>query len=476
MNRTADEAFLAVLDGEAAVGLDDVVAGAYRAEATRRATVLGRTATALPEPDPPGPNWTFRSASTEREYAVVERSSDPTPAARAVADERRTVAVRHRVTRRWGRDGTVRETTAVRTTRYRVRVVVDVRYDPAGLPGPGRPTDPVFVRGGAVDGPNLADVPREARGTLLSDGGADRAALAAVRGGGGVEQRTVAGTPPEELRDWIQADLAGLRDRVRDVSVAVPRDAVAAGTANAPARLAATLRDRRAALVDAPAAYDGAADRARVAARAAYLDAVIATLTARADAAGRRNDAYRDRVGGLRSAADGGLDDLARIAARGTAPEPSPVGEWHAGEVTFTPRTTPGYLPVAAVDATHVDSVEPGTSGHPLVARNTNLFALPTGDAADTVTDAVLPTRRTASLARAGRVLVAGDDATGSRAATEGTAPPCDAASPRRSRRSRPARRRCSSRRRPSHGGSASRPSIGPRHGGPLPAVGSVRR
>ncbi|MFC7098455.1 DUF7286 family protein [Halobaculum marinum] len=410
VNATADRAFLAVVDGTAGGGVDAAIEGAYRATATRRTSVLSTTSSTLPEPDPPGPNWTLASSTMEREVAVVSRESRRTPGAATVADERRTVEVRNRATRRWTRGGRVRETTAVAVDRYRVRVVVEVTHAPrAPSPVSPAPTEPVFVSGGAVDGANLADVIDRVERTMADDGTADRAALRAVRRGSHVDRTNVTGEPSDQVRAWVARDLASLRERVRNVSVTVSRDAVAAGEANAPARLAAALRHRRANLVDAPETYDGVADRARVAARAAYVDAVIRALEERADGADRRNDAYLDGVGDLRAGVDGGLDDLARIAAEGTAPEPSAVGRWRAGSVTFTPTGTPGYLPVTSVGADHVATLGPNESGTPLVARNTNLFAVPTGDAADSVTDAVLPSRRTASLAEAGRVLVAGD-------------------------------------------------------------------
>ncbi|WP_435064101.1 DUF7286 family protein [Halobaculum sp. EA56] len=423
VNATADRAFLRLLDGEADGGFEAAVRGAYRTTASRRVAVVSATPTSPPPRDPPDGNWTFLSATSARETVVVARESVATPSSRAVADERRTVEVRHRETRYWLTNGTVRTTTAAWVDRYRVRITLDVTYAP--IVGPDRPADPVFVRGGAVDGPNLADVPAAVRDERLQAGTTDRLARRAVEGGGSTTRTTQYGARPERLDEWIYRDLAGLRDRIRNVSVGVSRDSLASGEANAPARLAATIREERARLVNAPDRYDGAADRARVAARAAYVDAVLAELDARAVRAGGRNDAYADRVGDLRAGVDGRLDDLSRVAADATAPDPSPVGRWHAGEVTLTPRGTPGYLPVTAVDATRVRSPERGESIRPLVARNTNLFTVPSGDAADTVTDAALPGRRTASLATAGRTLVAAERtaaATGGSGDADGTA------------------------------------------------------
>lgn len=71
---------------------------------------------------------------------------------------------------------------------------------------------------------------------------------------------------------------------------------VAAGEADPYGELAAAIRTRRAELVDAPATYDGASDRARVAARAAYVDAVLAELEARATTDAETTTAVADAV------------------------------------------------------------------------------------------------------------------------------------------------------------------------------------
>ncbi|WP_348611050.1 DUF7286 family protein [Halobaculum rarum] len=413
VNVTADRAFLEFIDDDSPRGFDAVIRDAYRVEAVRSVTVEPVARSRRPRASPPAPGWTLLSTRTDERIVVVDRESGSASAPSSIADERRTVAVRHQVTRRWVANGSVRTTTVTWTDRYEVRIAVSVEHAPSA--GPARPTEPVFVRGGAVGGPNLADTPAAARAELLPAGAADRQARVAVRSiadgdtrpGETTDRAVLHGDRPDRLDDWVYRDVAALRERIRAVSVRVPRSEVAAGEANAARRLAASIRQRRDTLVDAPGTYDGAADRARVAARAAYLDAVLAELDARAAGSVARNHAYLKQIRQVRGSADGRIDELARIAADATEPEPASAGRWRAGDVVFTPRGTPGYLPVTAVGADHVASVTPKEPVHPLVARNTNLFAVPTGDAADTVTDAALPAQRTASLSEAGRVLVA---------------------------------------------------------------------
>ncbi|MFC6785245.1 hypothetical protein ACFQFH_04690 [Halobaculum halobium] len=413
VNATADRAFLAFIDGESDRDFDAAIRGAYRAVAVRQVTVVSAARSRRPPASAPGPNWTLLSERTDERIVVVDRESRPTSTPRSVADERRTVAVRNRARRGWIGNSSLRTTTATWSDRYEIRITLSIEHAPST--GPDRPTAPVFVRGGAVDGPNLADVPATARAELFASGTADSEGIAAVRSvedDDGWRRETtdravVYGDRPERLDDWVYRDVAALRERIRSVSIRVPRSAVASGEANAADRLATAIRNRRGDLVDAPETYDGAADRARVAARAAYVDAVLAELDARAEGSTARNDAYREQIGRVREGVNGRIDELSRIAADVSEPEPAPAGRWRAGEVVFTPRGTPGYLPVTRVEADHVDSLAPGESVHPLAARNTNLFAVPSGDAADAVTDAALPARRTASLPAAGRALVA---------------------------------------------------------------------
>nr|WP_101296255.1 hypothetical protein [Halegenticoccus soli] len=113
-----------------------------------------------------------------------------------------------------------------------------------------------------MDGPNLADVPATARKRLVdANGGPDAIARRAVDGSLRRTSIIVYGTRPDRLSTWAYRDVSALRERVRNVSVVASGGAIATGRANPPARLAAELRERRAALIDPPAPRTGRASR-----------------------------------------------------------------------------------------------------------------------------------------------------------------------------------------------------------------------
>lgn len=423
VNATADEAFVAVVESGA---LADARRSAYRVEAALDATVETVRRDRAPRPRSPGPNWSLVDERRSREVEVVERQAvAPTPTdrvdtsvdrtddgrTRAVVRRVRTVRVRQAVVRVWTDGNRTRRHRRTWVARHRVTLRVDCRYAPRG-PAPDRLTRPLFVRGGALDGPNLVDVPGRAIESLVADrGGADRLAVRAVRGDDVSARTVLVGDRPESLRTRTYADVAGLRDRVRNVSTTVSRGAVAAGAANAPARLAGTLRDRRVGLVDAPPTYRGAAARARAAARAAYLDAVLRKLDRRAGRSRERNGALDDL---LRERGVGGVDAVDRV--RRTRRDVPPGRRGRVGTdgpgapVALVPDGAPTYLTLSGVTHTQVAAVPPGRTDHPLVARNTNLFAVPTGDATDTVVDAALGDGGgRVPLATGGRALVAAE-------------------------------------------------------------------
>ncbi|MDS0293557.1 DUF7286 family protein [Halogeometricum luteum] len=423
---TADDAFLALLGdggGNGAPTLDSLRRDGYTTDQTVVSAVTDADEGRKPAPDPPSASgesseWTLVDEDLSAEVSVGAAEAPASPPAvgvgeRAFETTARRVVVRRTVSRTWARNGTRRATTARWHDSYRVRVAVVASLRP--LPGPDRPVTPLFDRGGALSGPNLAGVPRATREALADRGGADavarRAALDAGRDGDGDVGVPGASTGhlgerPEALRGWVYADVAGLRERVRNVSVEVAARDAATGHANAAAELAAAVRARRAELVDAPAEYDGVADRTRVAARAAYLDRVLAALDERAAAAGGRNDRLRDALASRDVDADAVRRALASRAAENDSDAVDPVNP--ADPDAFVPDGDPAYLSLSGVGGAGVDGVADGATYTPLAARNTNLFTLPYGDLADSVVGAVFGGGGV-SLRTAGRALVAAD-------------------------------------------------------------------
>lgn len=378
----ADRAYLDSLAGTS-------TAGSYRVRSDLRVVVHSRTSES--KPDPRLHDWTLVDERTSERTVVttVERRSPED--SETVVDTTLSVTVHHTVERHWRRNGTSRTTTAEWTETARVEVRVTAEYAPNDT-APERPTEPVFETGGALDGPNLDGARERAADALLdANGGLESVAARVARENAAdvTRQRTITAERPDELAAWIAADLRGLRREVANVSVSIPRAAVASGDANAPARLAAELRERRGALLDAPATYDGAADRARVAARAAYLDRVLAELDARAREAGDRNVDYRDALGDRTTAGVSALIELGRSEGS-ERPADAYVASGGPTDLVITPDAAPAYLTLQSIDHQQAPSVPAGESAYPLTARTTNWIALPYGDAASGIVDTLL--------------------------------------------------------------------------------------
>ncbi|WP_058367248.1 DUF7286 family protein [Haloparvum sedimenti] len=410
----ADTAFLSTIAERDAIARD-----AYRASATLRTDSTLRTDTTTrdgPTTDaPPAGNWTLADTQRERTVAVDEARDGvgPSGGSDGFGTTHRVVRTVDETTWTWTNGTVTRTGREVRTREYRVEIRVEGTYAPtAGAPE--RPTAPTFERGGALDGPNLADVPATARADLAAatDDELSRIARQAVVDGAVARETTVVGARPDRLAPHVEADLAELHREVSKLSTTVSMREVAAGEADPYGELAVALRERRAELVDAPATYDGAADRARVAARAAYVDAVIAALERRSTADDEVSAAVGDAAGDdatLDADTFGAYLDARTAAERGVRRSIGDGGP--GGGVDLAPRGSPGYLPRTAVDGAAIEGVATDARTRPLATRNRNLVTLPYADAASGIVDRLLGTGETVPLSTAGRSLVGADRA-----------------------------------------------------------------
>ena len=416
VNGTADAAFLSLLRGESGRrGLDSIRRDGYEAGVSVSAN--GRTIRNghRPRPSSPGENWTLAYSTVSTTVSVVGSGSDH-PNGRIGAGDRllyratRRVVERHTVERTWIKPNvSSRTTTASWRDFSRVRITATARLD--GTPAPSRPVRPVFESGGALDGPNIEEANTASRELVSSLGGPDAIARNAVTGGRTSASMEVTGERPAELDTWVYEDLVTLRERVRNISVEVAASDAATGQDNGAARLAAAVRNRRSELVDAPRQYDGVADRTRVAARTAYLDRVLARLDDRAGRTGERNNGI-GRALDAAGIAPGRANELADLtpeppASRAAAGSESGV----RGETVLIPDGDPAYLAPSPVDGRLVDGVADDEQYVGLAVRNLNVFAVPYGDAADTVTRTLLGDPGRVSLHTAGGALVAADQA-----------------------------------------------------------------
>ncbi|MEF8856065.1 MAG: hypothetical protein V5A16_01450, partial [Haloplanus sp.] len=391
--------------------LDEVLRSAYRVETELRTARRQTYDEPRPDPDAPGEEWSLHGTDV-RTTAHVDPSVGATPSAgtgeRRLGGFARHVALEHEVTWTWTRGNDTRTTSGEWTERYRVGVTLVGTYAPNGT-APDRPTRPRFERGGPIDGPNLADVSEKAERQLVErQGGREAVAVAVAEGSLGVTERVVYGDRPEALRSWTNADLATLRARLANVSVSVPAGEIATYAANPPERLATELRAERAALIDAPDRYHGAADRARVGARVALLDATIERLKRRSARHNATREAFDSALGevGL-----GSSRQLQEILERRATPVPSRratlPGSPPGGPVGVVPDGSPAYLTVASVSHGRASGIPPSRSYHPLSAKNVNLFAAPYGDAADAVTESKIDGASGVRLRTAAQVLAA---------------------------------------------------------------------
>lgn len=416
--------------------LDEVVEGAYRVEAdveTETAQVAdgGRLAPPVPDTAAAG-EWERVDVSRSERLTDVSGSDVPrgVPAGTVAPEEPvsfgeadRVVTVERDATATWEREvvergpnGSVVDRTVHRTTtsdaatdRYRVRVSVTGRHAPTDG-APDRPAA-TFGAGSADDVTDLRGTPTAARSTLGVDttAGVDRLAREAVRSGDVDDSTVVRGSPSDAERDRVAADVAALAATVREVETDASMEAAAVGEAEPYSDLADTVRDRRAAIVDAPATYDSATDRARIAAREAYVDAVVTELES---AAADREHATTDVLDKVNDAF-GGPSVGEAIAAREAARDPGThtvAGDGPGGAVTFAPRGSPGYLPRTTVEGERMDGASEA-SVRPLAVRNVNYATVPYGEASSGIVDRLLGAGETVRVGTAGRALLLADEA-----------------------------------------------------------------
>ncbi|WP_276300565.1 DUF7286 family protein [Halorussus lipolyticus] len=412
VNRTADRAFSDLVkaeeprsgDGpgsEERPTLGEILRSSYTVDARLVAAVERTEAEERPAPASPGANWTLAGTevrtTTRTEAASGPPTGPPGPprgwhllgSGRGRYETTRVVRT-HALVANWTRGNESRRTVRRWSETFvtRIGVAGDHSVDGSAVP-PSRPIGTLHDRGGPLDGPNLAGIPDRATDRLVRDrGGHDALARRAVAGTLDTRPEKVAGRRPPDLREWVYRDAANLREKVRNISIGVPRQRVL-GERPPPAQLAQAVRAEREDLLDAPARYDGVADRARVAVRTAYLDRVVARLEARAS---RQN---RTRVGVGEALADAGrsLDEARRTLRARTTPETRPRRPMGAdgpgAPVNLSVSGAPPYLTLAKVDHEEVAVIPEGERRAPLSARNRNVFAVPYGDAAETVASAV---------------------------------------------------------------------------------------
>ncbi|WP_338727716.1 hypothetical protein [Haladaptatus sp. DJG-WS-42] len=382
----ADRAFLSVT-GEGGA-MDDAIESVYSAETKLQAHVSQVDEERIQDPTPPGVNWTLVDERV-RTDTTVESVSRPAVSGLNgwhVLDQfHRKVTETTSVTRMWVNGNRTIQTVENGYETNVVTIALVGMHAPSQN-APDRPIRTVHQAGtGHLQDPNLAGVVGKARARLIDDaGGEDSVARASVSRRIDTDAVRINGAKPISVREYVRTDLFSLHQEVKQLSVNVSRQRVGTFQTNPAGQLAARLEAERPRLIDAPNSYPSVAAKARVAARAAYLDAVIANLNSRAEetetAKSGVDDALSDTVA---KSIDNvvAILDAQRAVTQGNTRS---VGGEFSGQISLSVDGAPAYLTLSEVNRKTVPALSAPT--HPMRARNQNLFTVPYGDAADTVT------------------------------------------------------------------------------------------
>ena len=395
VGRTADEVFRKMVRWG---GLNQTIDDVYTAEvrtlgATRR--VSGGTPDRPDPPERPANGWELWDESTDTTVLGVSNATRGPGVSRPDGFHRfeasvRTVRLGHERRAIWINNGTRNTTTQTRTETKRVTVSVVGRHA-ASTFAPDRPIETVHEQPGPLGGTNLADIQSKVQRQMVdSAGGADGLAGRAARGALNESVRTVDGEWSRDVVEWIYPGFVDLRRTVRNTSVSLSRGKVGTHQVNPPAKLADRLRERRAALVDAPDTYDGVPGKARAAVRGVYLHRVIERLERQADQREQRENALANALD------DAGAPSLSKLQssydARRASERASDPGSGTTGTLDVHVDGAPPYLSLTKVEEGDVASVEGDEAPtYPLTARNVNYFTVPHGDATDAILTALIP-------------------------------------------------------------------------------------
>ncbi len=391
VNESADRALLDLVreNQRQQSTFDAAIASAHQVSVRSVAAVRTVRDESRPEPQPPGKNWTLVGHGTETRVSVegarAERPGTSAGWHLLWTDDQRVVRT-HEIVRRWKQGNRTRRTTQQWTDEVVVSLGVAGDHVTTDV-APTLPLPSAHESGGAFSGANLADVERKAVTRLVTErGGSARLARRAVAGTLDTRPETVQGRFPSEIRPWAYRDVRRLRNRIRNLSVTVSRGDLATGQANPAKRFAREIRARRSEFVDAPATYDSTTERTRYAVRAAYVEAVLNRLDDRANRTRRTQQGLGSAVRDVTGVSLDRIRKILRTRKEVESPTRNPLPTSGPGTPTnLSVDGAPAYLTLSAVEHDHVSAVPRGERAYPMSARNLNVFAVPSGDATDTI-------------------------------------------------------------------------------------------
>jgi hypothetical protein len=385
INRTADRVFLSYLPY-----LNTTIQETYTAHVELRADVTQRSNRSVTSGPRVRSSWSREETRRRQEVTVTPRRDDTN----LVIEEGHTLAVHSRLVQIvriakhvWETPNGKRTTTERNVETYAVDLATVGSHQ--GGPAPPGPIQDVHTRGGPLAGPNMADVPARAHDSLIPErGGVDKLARKAALGTDVTASTRVTGDRSDRLRKWIYSDLVQLREQVANVSVKVSRGQLATFQTNPAEKITNRLQQRRESLLEAPDEYGNVAGRSRIAARAAYLDRVVAHFNERARE-------YQTRRGQLDEAMkQAGGFSLAQLQRGYAARNPLRQSE-QAVDLRMRVHATPGYLPADAIGSDTVPYLTGRQEGYALAVRNWNAISVPYGNIADAVVSRLFEPEKT---------------------------------------------------------------------------------
>lgn len=392
----ADRAFTSLLEDQGR-DLETIIEDAHelraRVETNRVKTSVE---TVHSERPPPSGNWTLVETDESQSVTAVSDGDATAPSAAAPWQRLDTVGKHVTTTRTVNRtwvDGAQRNTTQ---TKYIERYAVGIGLFAKSTTLPGAPSRGIadLNQPGAppsgVTAPNASMVVTE---KLLADrGGLEGVAARAITGTVDTQPATVSVRPPAAVRGWIYEDLASLRAELREITTTADRTQLGTGTPPS-AALHEAVADRKTALIAAPDQYHNRAQRALVAARTAYVGAVLDELETETSASRSIQQALTNQVNRLVSGAKVSIEQLLEQGMDHRRPEPAEItGDPPAQEMTFTVQTAPEYPTIDRTTPTEPRAQQ--TSYHPLSVRMATVASLPVDQLIDALAQKVFSTDR----------------------------------------------------------------------------------
>ncbi len=403
----ADRAFESLLEEDRS--LEAIVSDAHDLEGTltvetRRPSVKLRAK----EPHP-GQNWT-RVQTDERIKIKTVQPFDVRGPEKRAGWQRLTeigrVIEADRIVRETWTNGTANQHRVKRyEEEYTVGIGIDVRQS-GGKIAPDRPVDDLGTTGDPPTEVTSGSVADTVTTTLVAEyGGIDEMATTAVKTDISPDPQPVTIDPPQEVQRWVYEDLASLRDELKGLSIEIDRLDATTGTPPAQ-RLHAEIQDRRGTIINAPGRYQNRPHKALIAARTAYVDALLAELKTDSQDSAAVQNAFLGQLNRATTGLQGSIEEIAMTGSTYMRPDPAPpTADPPAENFSLSVETVPGYPTKDRLTTTDRKGAleEPA---YPLGIRITTVAAPPVDKLTDPVVERLF-IDDTVGLPRAARALKA---------------------------------------------------------------------